>query len=389
VTNVTSAPCPPSLALHRPCLVGFDPLPRRCPRAAAVFESAEWATVRLMGEREPAASLSGAHGEGRADETTLADGEWPVAPQYKVESSAEAPLRDEHAAVAGEPPTHDWGHGPSRVAVLLSVLALLVLLAAVGAWLATGIDGPSSANAPGSAGASREPASTLPPTGTVTTTPPSSSETTTDSTTTSATTQARVSVPDVVGLRAGSAARKLRSTDLRAKTHPVVSSRPAGTVLAQDPAAGIEVDRGDDVELRVAKTPPTVRVSRLVGLTAATAKDRLRDLGLHWTVTEAASQENAGTVLGQSPRAGADVRRGATVTLRISTGPAPVTVPDVSGLEEAAARAELENAGFEVNVVDEPTAEPSEDGKVVAQDPAGGTSVEKGSFVTLTVARLN
>ena len=74
--------------------------------------------------------------------------------------------------------------------------------------------------------------------------------------------------------------------------------------------------------------------------------------------------------------------------LSISTGPAQLSVPDVVGLDEESARRELEAAGFEVQVVDEPTEVVEEDGIVLDQDPAGGSSRPKGSVVTITVSRF-
>jgi beta-lactam-binding protein with PASTA domain len=77
------------------------------------------------------------------------------------------------------------------------------------------------------------------------------------------------------------------------------------------------------------------------------------------------------------------------VTLRVSTGPGLIAVPDVTGLDEQSARQKLESTGFEVTVVDEPTADPAQAGTVVSQDPAGGAEAEKGSTVTITVARVS
>jgi serine/threonine-protein kinase len=64
-------------------------------------------------------------------------------------------------------------------------------------------------------------------------------------------------------------------------------------------------------------------------------------------------------------------------------------VPDVTGLDEAAARGELERAGFEVRVVDETTADPAQDGLVVRQSPDGGASADDGATVTIVVGRLD
>jgi serine/threonine-protein kinase len=131
-----------------------------------------------------------------------------------------------------------------------------------------------------------------------------------------------------------------------------------------------------------------IAVPGLIGLVAADARRELRELGLRWTLVEVPSEQPRGTVVGQSPRVGAELRKGGLVTLRVSTGPASVAVPDVVGLDEASARGKLEAAGFEVRVVDEPTTDPSQDGAVVSQDPAGSSTSRKGTVVTVTIARL-
>jgi eukaryotic-like serine/threonine-protein kinase len=76
------------------------------------------------------------------------------------------------------------------------------------------------------------------------------------------------------------------------------------------------------------------------------------------------------------------------VTLRVSSGPANVDVPDVTGMDESSATAHLEGAGFQVRVTDESTTDPSQDGSVIRQTPQGGATAAKGAVVTITVARI-
>ena len=200
-----------------------------------------------------------------------------------------------------------------------------------------------------------------------------------------------VTVPGVVGLSASDAVVAIRDAGLEAKIHLVESSEPAGTVLRQSPAEGADTTRGSMIRLDVAKSRPAppvrIDVPDVVGGTLADARRQLRFLGLTATVVQVHSEEPAGTVVRQSPRSGAEVRRGASVRLQVSTGPQTMDVPDVTGLDEDAARSELEGAGFEVRVVDQETTDPAEDGVVLAQEPAGGTATE-GRVVTLTVGRL-
>jgi len=201
----------------------------------------------------------------------------------------------------------------------------------------------------------------------------------------------RISVPRVIGLNADEAAEILTDARLRPETRPVESTEPEGTVVSQVPRAGVEVGSDSIVRLEIATPPaqPTITVPDLVGSRSSVARERLRDLGLRFTQKPIESPRPKGTVIRQSPAPGTELREGQTVTLTVSTGPAKVTVPDVVGLDEQAAREELESAGFDVTVVDEPTDNVDGDGVVLDQAPAGGSSRSKGSLVTITVARFS
>jgi serine/threonine-protein kinase len=73
------------------------------------------------------------------------------------------------------------------------------------------------------------------------------------------------------------------------------------------------------------------------------------------------------------------------VTLVISSGPAQVAVPDVTGQGREDARSALEGAGLVVQEQESESAD-AEPGIVLAQDPAGGATAPRGATVTLTVA---
>ena len=78
---------------------------------------------------------------------------------------------------------------------------------------------------------------------------------------------------------------------------------------------------------------------------------------------------------------------GTTASLISSTGPAqpPVAVPDLVGLTQAAAQAELSRVGLPAGqVVQAPSQRPQ--GEVIATNPVGGTSVAHDTVVVLTVS---
>jgi eukaryotic-like serine/threonine-protein kinase len=86
-----------------------------------------------------------------------------------------------------------------------------------------------------------------------------------------------------------------------------------------------------------------------------------------------------------APPGGTLADRGSTVTLYISSGPGQVTVPDVTGQSQGSAQVELAVAGLRVDISEQDSS--AEPGTVISQDPAGGASVNRGSTVTIVVAR--
>jgi beta-lactam-binding protein with PASTA domain len=102
------------------------------------------------------------------------------------------------------------------------------------------------------------------------------------------------------------------------------SSRPAGTVLDQDPAGGTTAPKGSAVDIVVAKAPvvTTIAMPSVVGNTAASARQKLQGLGFADPIaTTVPSPLAAGTVIDQDPPAGRQVDPSRTpVTLTVSGG---------------------------------------------------------------------
>jgi beta-lactam-binding protein with PASTA domain len=204
-------------------------------------------------------------------------------------------------------------------------------------------------------------------------------------------TSATVSVPTVVGRMASIAAAELRDAGLVAKIHLVSSTQRAGVVVRQSPEGAAEVTRGSKIRLDVARAraiPPRIEVPDLMGLDVTDARRQIAGLGLMVEIVQLSSAQPVGTVLRQAPRAGGRLAEKGRVTLTVSSGLERIDVPDVAGLDEETARAELESAGFDVRVSYEPTSDPTLDGSVLRQTPAGGTTAGDGSVVTIVVAQV-
>jgi beta-lactam-binding protein with PASTA domain len=127
----------------------------------------------------------------------------------------------------------------------------------------------------------------------------------------------------------------------------------------------------------------TTIVPAVVGLAQAAASTAIVNADLTTAVLSTNSPTVAiGNVISQNPAAGQLRPFGSTVTITVSLG---ALVPNVVGLSQAAANTALANAGVvagSITSVNNAAAA----GTVISQSPAGGTSVNPGSGIALTVS---
>jgi beta-lactam-binding protein with PASTA domain/tRNA A-37 threonylcarbamoyl transferase component Bud32 len=169
----------------------------------------------------------------------------------------------------------------------------------------------------------------------------------------------------------------------------VDSDQPPGTVVGSNPAAGAQVPKvGQKVTLQIAREPE-IAMPNVVGQESQTAQQLLQQAGFQVSVqSEQSDSVPSGRVTRTDPGANARVKRGSSVTMFVSTGPQNVSVPNVVGQMQNQASQTLQQAGFQVFVSQQNTNNPSDNGRVLAQNPAAGQQQPKGSGVTLTVGRF-
>ena len=63
-------------------------------------------------------------------------------------------------------------------------------------------------------------------------------------------------------------------------------------------------------------------------------------------------------------------------------------MPFVQSEDVGTATTDLQQSGFKVHIVNQPTSDPNQDGIVQTQDPAGGTQAPPGSTVTIAVGKF-
>jgi eukaryotic-like serine/threonine-protein kinase len=193
-------------------------------------------------------------------------------------------------------------------------------------------------------------------------------------------------VPNVVGMDYDEAVRTLRDAGLDWERREVFSNKRPDRVVGQEPAADETVVEGTVVTLEVSKGAKQVTVPDVLDQSEASARSELQGKGFDVQAFSSPSDETPeGLVISQTPAPGEKAPKGSTVQIVISTGPDSVTVPNVEGQDQSSATEELEDAGFEVQVEEQATDDPLQDGIVLDQDPEPDSQAPPGSIVTITV----
>jgi serine/threonine-protein kinase len=142
------------------------------------------------------------------------------------------------------------------------------------------------------------------------------------------------------------------------------------------------------VILTVSTGREKAKVPDVVNQDVDDARAQLEQAGFVVDVTEQEdATHDAGTVLSQDPAAGTELTQGKTVTITVAKEPENAAVPAVIGQDVDAAVNQLSDAGFVPNQVTQAVSRENQDGKVISQNPVGGTQAKKGSRVTITVGR--
>ena len=153
----------------------------------------------------------------------------------------------------------------------------------------------------------------------------------------------------------------------------ILAAPVVGNIISEiAPYLGIATDGID-------RSQNTVKVPNLVGKEWSNAQVSLNTKGLKHQLVESESDQTAAVVTYQYPHAGATVASGTTIYLYTDTYSGSHTeVPDVSGKSADFARQMLTAAGLNCQVAGDSA------GTVQSQSEAAGSSVQKGTVVTIT-----
>lgn len=199
-----------------------------------------------------------------------------------------------------------------------------------------------------------------------------------------------VAMPQVVGLSSAEAQAAIKQVGLTsAVTRDFSETIPNGTVLRTVPEAGVKARKGRDVSIVVSKGQERYIIpTDLAGKDPAKAQKALEALTLNVAGTKQVYDDKVklGRVVRTNPAGGEKVKRATDVTLYISKGPAPVTIPAIAGQDVKKVKAQLTKLGLKNDVVEE-IFDASPLGSVISSNPSPGTTVPRGTTVKLTVSK--
>lgn len=197
-------------------------------------------------------------------------------------------------------------------------------------------------------------------------------------------------VPRVLGLTQIEAQDQLTRAEMQAQDggaepHPTATE---GTVIWQDPPAGVVAPERTKVALVTSAGAPKIPVPDVAGYDGELARQLITVAGLTVAQVESvAAPAPRGVTLVTRPTPPATLAPGTGVTLVVSRGAPTITVPSLLELSQTDARTRLELDGLVLGTTTRRRTLEAAPGTVVAQRPAAGTLAAPGTVVDIVVAR--
>lgn len=202
-------------------------------------------------------------------------------------------------------------------------------------------------------------------------------------------------VPNVTGMLFDEAKEQLEALGFVVKKKEEESNEAKDAVLSQSVGENETLEIGSTILLTVSlgkdyKEAKPVTIPELVGMDLDKAKKMAESMELTVVVGKSVHSETVpdNQIMEQSPKAGESGMTGDSIVITVSRGAAKLVVPDVYGMEQAAAIKLLESRGIQYEV-EYGTNSRVRIGVVFAQSVEAETEIEKNTTVVITVCNNN
>ncbi len=160
-----------------------------------------------------------------------------------------------------------------------------------------------------------------------------------------------------------------------------------GNVIVQEPLPDAQVKKGRIINLTVSLGLETIKVPYLIGVNYEQGLSIIRKLGLVVASVDSAYSDSidAGKIIGTSPVAETEVKKGENIGLILSKGIVR-KMPNVVGMQLSQAQVNLERLGLIMGKVEEIRGS-GKKGTIIVQNPEQGRIVNIGDTVTVMVIK--
>lgn len=197
-------------------------------------------------------------------------------------------------------------------------------------------------------------------------------------------------MPKIIGLKQDDAEKTLKDMGLEMLVAgEEKSTEPAGTVVKANKNEGDTVKKGETIRVYVSGKETKKKLQDVTGLDENQAKTFLDNAGVQIKeiIKEYSDTVEKGKITRQDPVGNTEITEDTKVTLYVSQGKKPVTVPKLLGLSRQDAINALNAVGLNGDSKEAETTDKNKDGKVIDSSVKEGNSVDAGSTITLTIGR--
>lgn len=158
-------------------------------------------------------------------------------------------------------------------------------------------------------------------------------------------------------------------------------------VLSQDPPPAKRIIKGGIITVSLSLGPERYPVPDVVGLEASAARGDIEATKLKFKQGTGKYSDSVpqGVVISTDPKAATELKPGETVTVVVSKGRAPISVPDFKGRNINEARSEAQRLGLIVVEQYKDNDQPTD--TIIDQSPKPGTGAEKDDEIKLVVSK--
>lgn len=201
-----------------------------------------------------------------------------------------------------------------------------------------------------------------------------------------------VKIPDIVGKNIKKATKELEEADLKIRimSEKEDEETESGTILSQNPDAGIKLRKGEEVSVIVSKQPENITdIPDVVGKGLDEAKKLIEDKKLKHNVKYKFSKDvEEGFVMSQSPAKEQKAKFDDVVTIEVSKGEEvkKEKIPNLVGATLDDARKITGNFSIGSISYQEDTSKP--DGRVLSQEPQAGSQQVSGTQINIVINKI-